>query len=95
MNRLNLSTTVYGITNTRVLAITGKTKQTVRSLLVSGATEIRMEEWDDGLGTISFGPQPIWPYATGGFYSQSHPSLENIPHAAKVFQILAKIRALQ
>jgi len=92
LDRFQLSHTVYGLTNHRIMVITGKTKKAIRSHLLGTATDIRMEQWPDGLGTISFGPNPLWPYATTGFSAQTALKLENIPDAANVFQIISQTR---
>ena len=92
LDRVQLSSTVYGITNHRVMVATGKTKRTIRSHHLGTATDIRMEEWPDGLGTITFGPGPAWPYRASAFNFPSTLKLENIPDAAKVFQIISQAR---
>jgi hypothetical protein len=82
--------TLYGITNQRLIIVTGKKQKLIRSVHLGTVTDIRMKEWSDGLGTISFGPDAIWPY-----YTQSRNSnalLENISEPGKVFQIILQAR---
>ena len=83
--------TVYGLTDQRVLIVTGKSKKRVTSLLLSTLQQVQMQQWPDGLGTISLGPKPVWPSNTGWYAST--PSLENIPDSVKVFQLIGKNRS--
>ena len=84
--------TLYGVTNQRVLIITGKKAKTVRSIHLGSVTDLRMKQWPDGLGTISAGPESPWPYPspTRG----TNTLLENIAEPAKVFKIMIDVRKL-
>ena len=85
-----LKTTVYGITNLRLIVIAGKKRKTVRSFHLGSLSDIRLEEWPDGLGTISFGARLNWPY--GNSFTDNNPALENIAEPANVFSIIAQLR---
>jgi hypothetical protein len=82
--------TVYGITDQRILIVTGKSKKVVTSLLLSTLNQVQMEQWPDGLGTISFGmPRELSKFG----YPASPPTLENISEPLKVFQFIGAKRA--
>jgi len=87
---LRLKTTLYGVTTQRLIVITGKKRKVVRSFHLGSLSDLRMEEWPDGLGTISFGARLNWPY--GNRSTDNNPALENIPDPAKVFNIIAEVR---
>jgi hypothetical protein len=82
--------TLYGITNQRLIVVTGKKQKLIRSLHLGTVTDIRMKEWPDGLGTISFGPEHTWPYSMP--LRNSIPLIENISEPGKVFQIILQAR---
>ena len=82
--------TLYAITHQRLIVIAGRKQKTIRSIHLGTATDLRMKEWPDGLGSISFGPEPIWPQATP--LRNSNTVLENIAEPRKVFQIIIDAR---
>ena len=82
--------TVYGVTNQRIVVVAGKREKTIRSVHLGTATDLRMKEWPDGLGSISFGPEPVWPYASP--LRNSNTVLENIAEPRKVFQLIIQAR---
>jgi hypothetical protein len=80
--------TLYAVTDQRVMIVTGKSKKLVTSFLLSTLSQVQMQQWSDGLGTITLGPRPVWP-SNSGLYA-SAPSLENIIDSTEVFQLIAK-----
>jgi hypothetical protein len=82
--------TLYGVTNQRLIVVAGKKHKTVRSIHLGSATDLRMKEWADGLGSISFGAEPVWPYASP--LRATNTILENITEPRKVFQLIIEAR---
>jgi ABC-type Fe3+ transport system permease subunit len=82
--------TQYCVTNQRLIVVAGKKQKTIRSIHLGTATDVRMKEWPDGLGSISFGPEPMWPYATS--LRTPNTLLENIAEPRKVFQLIIEAR---
>ena len=84
--------TFYAVTDQRVMAIIGRKKKTSRSIAIGPTTDIRMEEFPDGLGTITFGPRVMWPYGSRTAYVQTTVTLENIREPRHVFRLLCSLR---
>ena len=92
--------TYYGITNQRVLLVSGGFQRQVRSLSLKALPEVILSECGDRSGTITFGPTPpmygrlagtSWP----GAGKQLPPSFEMIENARQVYnQIQNAQRAL-
>ena len=84
--------TSYGVTNERVIIISGVFRRNVKSLNLRTLTDVSLGERADGSGTITFGQQPA-------FYWHMHgmgpwpgmpviPSFELIPNAKEVYDTL-------
>lgn len=89
------SRTWYGLTNQRVIIVSGLTSREVKSLQLRTLSDVTLSERSDATGTITFGPEtPRW---TGfsrwpGSRSQSSPAFEAIPSAREVYD---RIRTAQ
>lgn len=82
--------TFYGLTDQRVVVVSGLTSRKVKSLSLRTLTDVTLTEKSDRSGTISFGPtNPMaswwggtaWPGAP-----QAAPSFEMIPDAKRVYE---------
>jgi hypothetical protein len=90
----NRSKTLYGVTNTRVIIISGNFSRQIKSLQLRTLSDISLVERSDDRGTIYLGPQnpmgqnlpPGWPGA--GRYAA--PAFENIEQAKEVYEIIRK-----
>jgi hypothetical protein len=89
--------TFYGLTNERVLIVSGIRRTTVRSLQLRSLSDVALSEWPDGTGTLTFGP--VHPFQTWhasaswpGLGNQLSPTLESVPSARAVYD---SIRAAQ
>ncbi len=89
--------TAYGVTDRRILIISGLVSKHVQSVALNSLTDITLTEKSDGTGTIRFGPshpatrwfgQGAWP----GMGAYSSPCFEAIPHVKDVY---ARIRQNQ
>lgn len=88
--------TFYGLTNDRILITSGKRGRRVQSLSLSTLGDITLDEREDGSGTITFasanplgrfGNLGTWP-GVGTTTRQVPPSLEMIPQARKVYEMI-------
>ena len=77
---------IYGVTDKRIIVVAGRTQKLIQSLALQTHIEIRMQEWPDGLGTISFGPKFAWPYANS--MADTSTSLENIKEPRIALQVI-------
>lgn len=82
--------TLYGVTNQRVIIIAGKKSKTIRSIHLGSASDLRMKQWPDGLGSITFGPEAPWPYPSP--FRGTNTLIENIAEPQKVFQLIIEAR---
>lgn len=87
------SRTFYGVTNDRIIIVSGVFSQTVKSLNLRTLSDLSMTEKRDGSGSITFGPtHPLasffggtsWP--TGAW--NTSPSFELVPDVAEVYRII-------
>jgi hypothetical protein len=85
--------TFYGVTNQRAIIISGLFSPTIKSLSLRTTSDIALEQYRDGSGTISFGSSA--PFA--GFYrgmpwpgvgQRLAPEFERIPNAKVVYQTI-------
>ena len=89
--------TVYGVTNERVLIVSGLFSRNFRSLNLKTLSEINLSEKSDGTGKITFGPSyPIfqnpgagWP----GFSKYASPSFELIERVRDVYDIIRRAQS--
>lgn len=89
--------THYGVTNQRIILITGLTGRQVKSLNLRTLSDVSLSEKPDQTGTITFGPTS--PFA--GWYgnlswpgmAQTAPAFEMIPEAKKVYDLIRESQA--
>jgi hypothetical protein len=85
--------TYYGVTNERVIIVSGLFSRKVKSLNLRTLTDVSLDEKSDRSGTITFGaasPLSWWSGGTSfpGWGPQATPSFELIPEAKKVYEII-------
>jgi hypothetical protein len=82
------ASTAYGLTDRRVIIVSGTAFRTTTSLPLGALAEITLQEGNDGTGTIYFGrPQPLGTWYTGQWPGMSRyrmASFELIPDARRV-----------
>jgi hypothetical protein len=83
--------TLYGITSSRVIIISGLLRESVQSIQLRGLHDVSLTERPDRSGSIRLGPSPFgsffaptWP----GFNQTGTPSLEGIPEVRVVHGLL-------
>lgn len=92
--------TFYGVTNERIIIISGLFNQSIKSLSLQTLTDITMEEFTNGLGTISFGtPNTASGFGNNGFpfgrkREEVVPSFEQIPQAKNVYETIRNAQKL-
>jgi hypothetical protein len=88
--------TSYGLTDQRIIIISGILSQQVKSLNLRTLSEMSLTERDNGLGTILFGTPGPWWITSGmqwpGMSAQSAPMLEGIENPRDVYE---RIRSAQ
>lgn len=92
--------TFYGVTNERIIIISGLFDQSVKSLSLQTLTDITMEEFTNGLGTITFGT----PNTTNSFGNNNFPfgrkreevvpNFDQIPQAKSVYETIRNAQRL-
>ena len=78
---------VYGLTNERVLIISGLFRRQVKSLNLRTLPEMSLSERPDGTGTITFGPSSAYGRVGSGS-RQTAPTFEGIASARVVYEQL-------
>jgi hypothetical protein len=68
--------TFYGLTNERVLIVSGIVRRTVKSLNLRTLSDVSMTERPDGSGTITFGHGSFFPWS---FQSAGWPGIKTVP----------------
>ena len=85
--------TFYGLTDQRVIIVSGLFNREVKSLALTGLSDVSLSERPDGSGTITMGPPnpfqlmwlgPSWPGAS----KRLTPALEFIDDARKVYGLI-------
>ncbi len=85
--------TFYGVTNERIIIVSGLLSRTTKSINLRTLTDVSLEERADGSGTITFGPVQYfgrrfpagtWPGA--GQYAQ--PAFDMIERAKETYEII-------
>jgi hypothetical protein len=88
--------TYYGLTDSRVIIISGLFSRKIKSLNLKTLSDISVTEKRDGKGTITFGPSNYFASFFGGMQwpgmSEKGPAFELIPNAKEVYD---KIRIAQ
>ena len=89
------SKTFYGLTNERVVIVSGIVSRNLKSLQLGTLSDVSLAERADGRGTITFGPTAPW-WSGGGEWpgtsKASSPAFESISGAREVFE---RIRSAQ
>ena len=85
--------TCYGVTNERVIIVSGLFSKKVKSLNLRTLSDISIDEKSDGSGTITFGPShPASQWYSGarfpGGSQQFAPAFEMIPNAKNVYEMI-------
>ena len=84
--------TYYGITNERVLILSGLFQKQVKSLNLKTLSDVSVSEKASGQGTITLGPTSFMESMYGGMawpgVPQGAPKLEAIEEAKRVYNIL-------
>lgn len=84
--------TIYGVTNERVIIVSGVFRRNVKSLNLRTLTDVSVSQRSDGSGTITFGQlPPFYWYAHGmgqSFGGPTVPNFELIPDAKGVYETL-------
>ncbi len=83
----------YGVTNERVIIISGLFRRSIKSLNIDTLTDVSLTEKSDGSGTITLGPTYPWHGRFGGFNwpgagQYSTPALELIDDARQVYETI-------
>lgn len=99
VDRKQRENTIYGVTNERIIIISGLFSRTVKSLSLRSLADISLSEKSNGSGTIALGPinafasmfsgMSWWP----GTIQANAPSLDLIPKSREVYDILRKAYA--
>jgi hypothetical protein len=81
--------TAYGVTNERIVIVSGLFKSTTKSLSLRTLSDISLNERGDGSGTITFGPSGNSSlFVTGRGGRQLTPAFEGIANARSVHQAI-------
>lgn len=84
--------TYYGITNERVVIISGLFHRKIKSLNLHTLSDMTLSQKSDGSGTIFLGPISFWESIYGGMAwwpgMQVSPKFEAIQNAKRVYDIL-------
>jgi hypothetical protein len=89
------SKTYYGLTNSRVIIVSGLVDRSVKSLQLRALAEVSLSERADGSGTVTLGPENArWSGVAGwpGSNRYTSPALDSIPAARDVYN---RIRTAQ
>lgn len=88
------SKTYYGVTNERIIIVSGLFSRRIKSLNLRTLTDISLDEKTNGSGTISFGPTSATPWWSGGMSfpgwgsQPPAPSFEMIQSAKVVYETI-------
>jgi len=91
------SVTYYGLTDKRVIILTGLLQRRVKSVSLQTLQEVELAEGREGRGTITFGPQPSMGFLMrsnipGWPGPQSPTVLDDIPQARSVYNQILRAR---
>jgi hypothetical protein len=82
----------YGVTDRRVVLISGVFSRNVKSLALKTITDLTLDEKSDGTGTITFGPTyPVVGWQASGRWGTAayqSPCFDSIPRAKEVYATL-------
>ena len=89
--------TVYGVTTTRVIIISGVLRETVESHPLRSLASLSLTLRPDGSGDIAIGPRsPLGPFLIAGWPGTERfrtPAFEGIPGAREVHDLIARAQA--
>ena len=92
MDARSRAKTFYGVTNERVIIISGLFSKQVKSLNLRTLMDVSLSERSDGSGTISFGPSyPTGRWVPSGWPGASRyapPAFEMIDEAKSVYETI-------
>jgi hypothetical protein len=89
--------TYYGVTNERIIIISGLFSQQTKSLQLRNLSEVSHTQRSDGSGTITFGSAPFM----GGFFPRGSwpgagryapPTFDLIDHSKEVYDIIRSVQ---
>jgi hypothetical protein len=90
------ASTVYGVTNERIIMLSGLFTRQTKSVWLRAMSEISLKERADGSGTIVLGPQnPMSGRMPAGWPGASRyltPSLDQIDQVKEVYGIIQRAR---
>lgn len=97
VDAIQRSKTYYGVTNERVIIVSGLLNRKIRSINLRTLTDISLDEKSDGSGTITFGAMnpASWWSTDMSFQVRGQPflpSFELIPEAKKVYEIIREVQ---
>ena len=88
--------TYYGITQNRIIIKSGVFNKNIKSINIRTLSDIELNERNNGMGTISFGPKnPFYFWGEGMTWwpgMKSNPSLQLIPNVRKVYNQIIKLQ---
>jgi hypothetical protein len=92
------SKTLYGLTDHRVIIVSGIFSRTVKSLQLKTLLDVTLRESGDGTGTITFGPShPMFRWFSGtawpGAGKYSPPAFERIKAASEVYALIREAQS--
>lgn len=89
--------TFYGVTNERVIMVSGIFNQKIKTLPLKTLYDISLNERADGTGTITFGPDMPSKSWIEKIFSKDedivYPDFTRIPQARKVYEIIREAQA--
>ena len=91
--------TIYGVSNQRILIVSGFSSRNFRSLGLKTLSEINLSEKADGTGTITFGPDyPLmqnpgagWPRY--GRFTPAPPAFDLIENVRSVYEVVRRAQS--
>jgi hypothetical protein len=87
------SKTYYGVTNERIIVVSGVFSRNIKSLSLKTLTDVSLSERSDLSGTITFGPQgSTWsanvPVSFGRKQDPAYPVFDSIQNAKQVYDTI-------
>lgn len=87
----------YGITNERIIILSGLFRRKTRSIDIRNITDLTLDEYNNGTGTIRFGSTaPFFSWFSGwnwpGCGFNAAPSLELVSNAKQVYDMIRDIQ---
>jgi hypothetical protein len=91
----NRARTFYGITDSRVIIVSGAFSRSVKSLNIKTLSEVSIYEKRDGSGSITLGsalPYAAWLQSMNWPGTRPSPTLEFIPNVRDVYNTIVRIQ---